>query len=292
LFQKVIKMKIFILLALVAAASAGPTTVMIKDGVATYNMKLQMVSDTSIYERAWDDFVPTILNGTNAQPGQFPQVARVSIVRSTGSGTCSGSLIATNFALTASHCVNSNPHLITSIGMLVGTVNRNVPGTTLQMAEFWWMQQPATLVRDIALIRSTVHFTPGLLINTVPIPRRAQTNYAFTGQEVTLIGWGVDNTGSTAMHLQWATFLAVPFSQCTANFREPYEICYIDPERWRMSQGGDSGAPVIVWENGAQLQVGIHAGRRTSGGVTFHSAARVSAFLDWVEELSGIRIRD
>lgn len=59
-----------------------------------------------------------------------------------------------------------------------------------------------------------------------------------------------------------------------------------------MSQPGDSGAPVIVWEGSIQTQVGIHAGRRTSGGNTFHSAARVSAFLDWIQELSGILIRD
>lgn len=177
-------MKVLILLALVAAAAAYPSPIMIKDGIATYNMKLQSVKDISIYERAWDNFEPSILNGTNAQPGEFPHVARVSIVRTTGSGTCSGSLISTNFALTASHCVNSNPHLITSIGMLVGTVNRNVPGTTLQMAEFWWMEKPATLVRDIALIRSSTHFTPGLLINSVPIPTRSQTNYAFNGQQV------------------------------------------------------------------------------------------------------------
>jgi Trypsin len=95
------------------------------------------------------------------------------------------------------------------------------------------MEQPATLVRDIALIRSATHITPGPLIDYVRIPSRAQTNYAFTGQQLTLIGWGRDNTGAGAMHLQWAEFLAVPFSQCTASFREPYEICYIDPERWR-----------------------------------------------------------
>lgn len=178
-------MKALILLAFVAVASATIAPVMIRNGVATYNRKLQMVADTSIYDQAWEmDPENFILNGTDAQPGQFPYVARVTIVRTTGSGQCTGSLIASNFALTASHCVNSNPHLITSIGMLVGTVNRNVPGTTLQMAEFWWMEQPATLVRDIALIRSATHITPTPLINYIRIPSRQQTNYAFTGQEV------------------------------------------------------------------------------------------------------------
>lgn len=79
--------------------------------------------------------------------------------------------------------------------MLVGTVDRNVPGTTLQMAEFWWMEQPATLVMDIALIRSATHITPGFLINFLPIPSRAQTNYAFTNQEVVSSSLKFKNTG-------------------------------------------------------------------------------------------------
>lgn len=59
-----------------------------------------MVNDLSIYEEALDnpsDFDTFILNGTNAQPGQFPHVARLVIVRTTGSGQCTGSLISTNF---------------------------------------------------------------------------------------------------------------------------------------------------------------------------------------------------
>ena len=92
-------MKVFILLALVAAASASfPTPVMTKNGVETYNMKLQMVNDLTIYDEAWDnEFDNFILNGTDAQPGQFPHVARLTIVRTTGSGQCTGSLISTNF---------------------------------------------------------------------------------------------------------------------------------------------------------------------------------------------------
>lgn len=58
-----------------------------------------------------------------------------------------------------------------------------------------------------------------------------------------------------------------------------------------MSQGGDSGGPVIIWEGNVMTQVGIHAGRRTSGGRTFHSAARISAFFNWLEA-RGVRIRD
>jgi len=287
-------MKTFIILALVAAVSAGPIEIL-SDG--THHMVLDQIPDPSIYDYVWDnqlDYAGTenfILNGTNAALGQFPFVARVTIVRSTGTGLCSGSIIQENLALTASHCVNSNPQLITTINLLVGTVDRSVAGgSTFQSAEFWWHPQPATLVDDVALIRTGTNFPNTANIRPIRIPIRAQTNFAFDGP-VTLIGWGLDNTGSSAIRLQCAPFTAVPLSSCTANFRAPSEICYIDPQRWRMSQGGDSGGPVIILEGGIQTQVGIHAGRRTSAGNTFHSAARISAFLNWLAA-RGVRVRD
>ena len=43
-----------------------------------------------------------------------------------------------------------------------------------------------------------------------------------------------------------------------------------------------------MWENGYQMQVGVHAGRRITGGESYHYATRVSAFLDWIEEVTGV----
>lgn len=39
-------------------------------------------------------------------------------------------------------------------------------------------------------------------------------------------------------------------------------------------------------------QIGVHAGRRTVSGFSFHSAARLSTFLDWIHEYSGMPIRE
>jgi hypothetical protein len=57
----------------------------------------------------------------------------------------------------------------------------------MQMAEFWWHPKPATLVDDIALIRSTVNLPTGNPnIAPIRIPSRAQTNFAFNGPVVSL----------------------------------------------------------------------------------------------------------
>ncbi len=138
----------------------------------------------------------------------------------------------------------------------------------MQMEEFWFYIKLRTLVGDLALVRANANLPTGNP-NIAPIrmPTRAQQNDRFDGL-VRLIGWGRDNTGASAIRLQWADFEAVPLSRCLTSFDARYEICYIDPERWRMSQPGDSGAPVIAIEGDGNTQVGIHAGRRTSAGKT------------------------
>lgn len=256
-----------------------------------HHMSLDASSDAVFnYKFFEDEGESRILNGQNAEPGQFPFVARVSIVRATGSGLCSGSLISTNFGVSASHCVTPNPDTITNIGFLVGTVNRNVAGTTVNTAEFWWLEQPATLVRDLAMFRFQTHVTVSPLIAPIRLPSHAQRDYEFVGWPVTTIGWGRDNTGVSTVHLQWANFRILSIGVCSARFTE-YEICYVDDGTDSMTQPGDSGGPVIAWEGGVMTQVGVHAGRRTVSGMTFHSAARLSTFLDWIQEHSGIAIR-
>lgn len=210
-----------------------------------HHYTLEGPSSETIYDFDRD---ARIINGRNASDGQFPFIARLSITRrnpdtgaSSGS-TCSGSLIHEQFALTASHCVTPNPDWITNVAFLIGTVNRNVPGTTVNSAEFWFLEQPATLVKDLAMFRFAQPIARTPLIDFIRLPSRAQTNYEFVGWPVTTIGWGRDNTGVGAIHLQYADFLVLSINVCSARFTE-YEICYVDNGTDSMTQPGDSGGP-------------------------------------------------
>lgn len=175
-------MKALVFLLFVAAAKAA---YIVADD--PYHKFVEPASDLSIYNFERD---ARILNGSNAQPGQFPFTARVSIVRtnpdgSTSGGTCSGSLIRTNFAISASHCVTPNTHLVSNVGFLVGTVNRNQPGgLVINSAEFWWMQQPATLVQDLSMFRLERHLEFSSLIGAIALPPPEKDHLG----PVTLIG--------------------------------------------------------------------------------------------------------
>lgn len=210
-----------------------------------HHFTLEGPSSDTIYEFYGD---ARIINGSDASPGQFPFVARISVSRrdpntgATSGSLCSGSLIHEQFALTASHCVHTNPSWITNVAFLIGTVNRNVPGTTINSLEFWFLEHPQTLVMDIAIFRFAQPIVRTALIDFVRIPSRVQTNYEFVGWPVTTIGWGVDNTGSSAVHLQFANFVVVSINVCGDRFTE-YEICYVEDGTDALVRPGDSGAP-------------------------------------------------
>lgn len=70
-------MKVFVLLALVAATSAAiPTPYITKGGATAYHMRLPEVNDRPTYDLTKDNGIENfILNGTYATPGQFPNVA-------------------------------------------------------------------------------------------------------------------------------------------------------------------------------------------------------------------------
>jgi secreted trypsin-like serine protease len=285
-------MKTLVALLLFAVAAVQAEIVGQFEGDDVHHYSLSIPADNSVYDFVRDT---RVINGSDAQEGQFPFVARLSIVRGSSGSICSGSLISEHYGLSASHCVTPNPETITNVGFLIGTVNRNVAGTVVNAADFWFVEQPATLVRDLSMFRfaDAIQATP--TIGFIRLPTRSQglSNYEWIGWPVTLIGWGRDNTGTSAIHKQFAQFRVLSNGVCSTRFTE-YELCYVDDGTSSMSQPGDSGGPVIAFENGVMTQVGVHAGRRTVSGITFHSAVRISHtfFLNWIEQYAGIRIRD
>lgn len=233
-----------IILVLFAAGVSSEIIGRFKD-YDVHHFTLKEAFNDAIYDF---DRESRIINGRNASLGQFPFVARLSITRrnpdtnSTSGTLCSGSLIHEHFALTASHCVTPNPDWITNVVFLIGTVSRDKPGTIVNSVEFWYLEKPSTLVKDLAMLRFSQPIARTSAIDFIRLPSRAQTNYEFIGWPVTTIGWGRDDSGSSAVHLQYADFIVVSIRVCTSRFTE-YEICYVDNGTDSMTQSGDSGAP-------------------------------------------------
>lgn len=106
-----IEMKFFsvfvLALATITAVAVADEVVHIFDGYEIHHHTVSAPAQESVYDFVGD---ARVINGSDAQEGQFPFVARVSIVRtnadgSTSGGSCTGSLITQHFGLSASHCV-------------------------------------------------------------------------------------------------------------------------------------------------------------------------------------------
>lgn len=99
-------MKIIIVLA-ACVAFAASATVEKRSAVPIYDVpewQLAHPEMTKIIKSA--ALSPRIIGGAPAQQGQFPYTVVLNIALAIGDALCGGSLIHTNWVLTAAHCVD------------------------------------------------------------------------------------------------------------------------------------------------------------------------------------------
>ncbi|XP_070508217.1 collagenase-like [Chironomus tepperi] len=194
-----------------------------------YNHKsLTVINDDSVFEDAEEDRNSRLINSNNATDGQFPFSARFSLSRTDGRVTrCSGSIISSNFVLSAGHCIDSRYEEVTAIRIDVGTSNIDVHRTTVNGVDVWWLDASELAALDLAIYRLENHLTFNSLIAPVRLPRRYHTNFEFVGFPSQIIGWGTDNTGSSARILQYGNYLILSNQVCGDRFTTFFEMCSV-----------------------------------------------------------------
>ncbi|KAG5682543.1 hypothetical protein PVAND_011890 [Polypedilum vanderplanki] len=261
------------------------------------HQKLKIITNDEVFDVEDEIFDRDrrLINANNATDGQFPYSARFSLLRTDGRVTrCSGSIISTNFVLSAGHCIDSRYEEVTAVRIEVGTSNIDVHRTRVYAEEQWWLDASELAALDLAIYRLIEHLTFNSLISSVRLPRQSQRNHEFVGYPSQIIGWGNDNSGSSARILQYGNYRILSNTVCDDRFQTFYEMCSIADD-WHpelSTQGGDSGGPMVIFESNIPTQVGIHVRRRVTGGQNLHVATRVSLFLEFINEITGIPIRD
>lgn len=213
---------------------------------------------------------PRIVGGHEAMPGAYPWM--VAIGYKTGNGVfnyCGGSLIATNWVLTAAHCqvipgdvVTIGRHILSGPGGVQVKVKR-----ALSHAEY----DPGTNRNDISVLELEQH-----LISPHPVT----LGDAPQSGTVRAIGWGLTTEGgSVSPTLQEVDVPLISNAQCANIYStDMTQICA--GEAGRDSCQGDSGGPLLF--EGMQAGVtsyGLGCARPGLPGVY----TRVSAFEDWIE---------
>lgn len=176
-----------------------------------------------------------------------------------GSFTCSGTIIAPTWVMTARHCVGG------AMAVRVGSVFRSSGGTVANV-----LSAPVSPFGDIALLRLdrsiNTSFSP-LASSNPPVN---STNSIF--------GWGqTSQTAPPSQQLKGATVRVVSTNSSDAFGGQAIQSRGISGVAWR----GDSGGPEFF--NG--LQVGVAS---TANSTTSQWYASVAFNRNWIRSVSGV----
>jgi secreted trypsin-like serine protease len=199
------------------------------------------------------DVEPYIIGGSTVSSAPW-----AAAVFSNGSFTCSGTIIAPNWVLTARHCVSG------SMSVRVGSVYRSSGGVTRSVS--------ATYGRyDLALMRlsSSVSTTYVTLASSDPP----------VGSTNSIYGWGMTcySGCSASSQLKTASVRVTSTNVTDAYGGRAIRSTAINGNAWR----GDSGGPEFY--NGAQVGVAS-----TANGVNIQNYGSVAFNRAWIRSTAGV----
>ncbi|XP_045536539.1 serine protease persephone isoform X2 [Papilio machaon] len=241
-----------------------------------------------------------ILGGVTTEPGEFPHMVALGyLISKEYSFICGGSLITTQYVLTAAHCVHTIERIEPTI-VRVGVVN--ITGSK-------WND-------DTDYEVDTVHVHPNYkksrkyhdlaLIRLVTPIRTSQTAfpaclYSFEIEptiQLYITGWGktdVTRAGTSNVLLK-ATLQIVPRESCNSMYTTSRklpdgimdtQICAGDSNGVMDTCQGDSGGPLqgLTHKDGHYRIIGVTSFGSGCGSAVPGVYTRIYKYLDWIESL-------
>ncbi|MFJ3615740.1 S1 family peptidase [Streptomyces hydrogenans] len=213
---------------------------------------------TAAEARAGAAAVQPIIGGGYAQSG--PWAARLL---SNGRETCSATIIAPTWILTAKHCVTGG-----GLSFRIGSLDQHSGGTLANGVQTY------THSADLALVRLDRSVT-------ATYARLGQPGSVTVGQNVQVYGWGATSQCGSEATCQ-SRYLKVANVTVTGGCRDAYSGSAICARRGDgITAGGDSGGPMMA--NGVQVGVASTSDRQTTTAYT-----NVTAYRSWIQSVAGV----
>ncbi|XP_053686950.1 collagenase-like [Sabethes cyaneus] len=234
-----------------------------------------------------------VVNGKDAELGQFPYQALLIIHLAGGKGAlCGGSLLSDEWVLTAGHCVQDATSFDVTLGAIELKNNTNDGGrVTLSSSEFIQHEnyQAGSAANDVAVIKLPSKVTFNDRIQPIKLPT-GRDSYA--QQQVLVSGFGQQHdNGAVAQKLQYAPLTVIRNTECMLVYGvvaiKTNNICARGVNR-ESACHGDSGGPLVLEQDHTLVGVvsfGTLLGCERGLPVVY---ARVTEFRDWIKEKTGI----
>uniref|UniRef100_A0A0A1XPW6 Serine protease SP24D n=1 Tax=Zeugodacus cucurbitae TaxID=28588 RepID=A0A0A1XPW6_ZEUCU len=228
-----------------------------------------------------------IVGGEDAAEGAFPY--QISL-RFQDSHVCGGSIISTNFVLTAAHCVGDEDedgnyfvYPASYFSIRAGATNRLYGGVVTKVSNIVVNENYGDFLHDLALLTLE---TPLIFSNNIqPIPLASAE--VPTGDRVIISGWGNTATNSFAPNkLQWNTVQALSKLSCFTKIGMASDalLCLGHPEN-NGACFGDSGGPAAYQGELVGVASFVVNG---CGSDSPDGYAKVFNHLDWIKEHSDL----
>lgn len=234
---------------------------------------------------------PRIVGGTEVSGNKYPWMAAV-MSRNTNPSDgqfCGGSLIASQWILTAAHCIedeNAN-----GVSVLLGQRDLSQSGgqtynvsRIIEHPDYQRQGYP-----DLALIQldRKTNVSPILLPSrNNPVPD--------VGEDATVTGWGqVSENGPATDELRESTLPVVAHNQCNRAYNgeivEDAMVCAGTASGDKDSCYGDSGGPLFVPRGQSYVQAGVVSFGEECGLANVPGVyARVSSYGDWISAYADV----
>ncbi|MFF0739713.1 S1 family peptidase [Streptomyces sp. NPDC004111] len=182
---------------------------------------------------------------------------------SNGRETCSATIIAPTWILTAKHCVSGG-----GLSFRIGSLDQHSGGTTANGVQTYTHSSDLALVRLDRSVQGTYS----------PLGRPGSVT---VGQSVQVFGWGATSQCGSEINCQ-SRYLKVANVTVTGGCTDAYGGSAICARRGNgITAGGDSGGPMTA--NGVQVGVASTSDRQTTTAYT-----NVTAYRSWIQSVAGV----
>ncbi|XP_055623728.1 collagenase-like, partial [Toxorhynchites rutilus septentrionalis] len=239
---------------------------------------------------------PRITEGTVAQPDDIPWAVGVFILGGSRHSFCNGALISRRHVLSAASCIGSHTTLSIALGASSMTNVEQVIGVSRVLPHPGYS---SFFNRDdIALLTMAEDASINAHVQPVALPRRSDIGKSFVNWMATTAGWGQTGNRDNEMipneNLHFVMDVIKSNFVCgfSHTFIRDTHVCTATDEGGPCD--GDEGGPVTVREAGRIFLIGIHSFHYSGlrgcdrGRTAVHT--RVTEYLDWIEENSGIAV--